>query len=994
MPGTVSSSDNPDTSALATASKHSCWVDTIPRTPHNHFFIRTDYTATSLGPKECWGPALRAYASMVFADTRGAGLFWGPELLAVYNHGLAVCIGAAHPDFMGRGLFEMFPETRSSLEPVLTQARKTGLAADVNDIHLSLERSGFVEETYFVGQYIPLRGDDGDIAGFYNTVFESTTSVVSARRRRVVDLVAAIPPLPVDDTLNAFVQAVQTNPWDVAACMLYSFDETADASTPNLHLCGSIGIPTGHRLAPTEACLGTSSAPLIQAFRKAQSTRKLATLDWSEALMEGIDWCGFGEPSKVVVVCPLITRQSTLGFYVQGVNPRRPFDETMRQSIEDLARQLEAKWASSISKQDLERRQHALEQRASDSEKKLRHLAQSAPVGMVQVGIDCNIQWANDQFYDISGHDRSNPDMAAFRDVLAEDEGQSGVGLLRQLFNGARSEPCELRLRRHWKPPVKEDEDTEATSAWMLVMCFPQMRDGRMQHSLVYVTDISHQKWAEGIQSRNAAAATLAKKRQEEFIDVTCHEMRNPLSAITQLADSIANSTREDQPGDEKGWKIIAEENAASADTIAICAAHQKRVIDDVLMLSRLDAKMLTINPAAEDPANVVSTTIRMFQGETTLNETEIYAEKDSSIDDHAVRFALIDASRLVQVLVNLISNSIKFLTSRTLRKISLRYGAHVAPPESLQTSFGEIDWIEPARGSKPFEALSSYPQNSLYLHFVVQDTGPGIVPDQLKKLFKRFSQASSRSHISYGGSGLGLYICRELVEIQGGRVGVASKPGEGSAFAFYIESRYAPQPEQSPISTPEVPSARNEGTQMQSDSVSTSLPIRDTILPKVLVQGRPAQSPPLVNTAGELNILLVEDNLINQKVLAKQLQREKCNVTVANHGQEALDILETADCWQGTESVEPSVKVDVILMDVEMPVMNGLQCARRIRRLEKEGVMKHLPIIAITSNARQEQQEMALDAGMTGVITKPVTVREVLKKIRELRAGEVPAPP
>ena len=80
--------------------------------------------------------------------------------------------------------------------------------------------------------------------------------------------------------------------------------------------------------------------------------------------------------------------------------------------------------------------------------------------------------------------------------------------------------------------------------------------------------------------------------------------------------------------------------------------------------------------------------------------------------------------------------------------------------------------------------------------------------------------------------------------------------------------------------------------------------------------------------------------------------------------------------------------------MDVEMPVMNGLQCAKRIRQLEKEGIMKHLPIIAITSNARQEQQDMALDAGMTGVITKPVTVRGVLEKIRELRAGDLPVPP
>ena len=108
--------------------------------------------------------------------------------------------------------------------------------------------------------------------------------------------------------------------------------------------------------------------------------------------------------------------------------------------------------------------------------------------------------------------------------------------------------------------------------------------------------------------------------------------------------------------------------------------------------------------------------------------------------------------------------------------------------------------------------------------------------------------------------------------------------------------------------------------------------------------------------------VLLVEDNLVNQRVLRKQLQKAGCSVAVANHGQEALDYLKDTNMWIGNESGND---VHVVLMDLEMPVMDGLACTRRIREWEQEGVVQHVPIIAVTANARKEQIETCLEAGM-----------------------------
>jgi signal transduction histidine kinase len=641
---------------------------------------------------------------------------------------------------------------------------------------------------------------------------------------------------------------------------------------------------------------------LIPLFRHIKATGKpyVLSLDKGnplipQGLFDGIDWQGFGEPSHTMVIFPIMISGDTVGFYVQGTNPRRPYDITSERSITDKVTQLGAKWAASIAREQAYLREQALERRATDSENRLRNMAQNAPLGMYQVGTGSSIEWANDQFYEITGHDRSKPAMADFREILAVEERVKELALSERMLGGATARAVrEIRLNRKWTPPIDASRTTEPADAWILAVTFPLVENGETKMLLGYVTDISRQKWAEDVQTRAAVKA-------EAFLDVTSHELRNPLTAIIQLADSIAKSMEvQPEPG-VHDYQDIAHESAEAASTILACAAHQKRIIDDVLILSRLDSQMLSITPTTASPSTVIDNTMKIFEGVAAQKEIKLSAGRVSdALDLRHVSHVFVDTTRLMQVIINMISNAIKFTSPQPTREISVVYGVRSQRPSHFETPFGDLEWVPAANASKPkITLLDARPEEEqIYVYFLVQDTGPGLAPAEIQRLFLRFSQATTKTNVTYGGSGLGLYICRELAEKQGGRVGVASKEGEGSVFGFYLETKAMTAVEQ--VTAP-------------SKTVGAAI-----------LQPREG-----------IHVLLVEDNLINQRVLVKQLQRAKCAVAVANQGFEALAILEKSGCWQekiaggvvndggALQNGErpKSLPIDVVLMDIEMPV-------------------------------------------------------------------------
>jgi CheY-like chemotaxis protein len=137
------------------------------------------------------------------------------------------------------------------------------------------------------------------------------------------------------------------------------------------------------------------------------------------------------------------------------------------------------------------------------------------------------------------------------------------------------------------------------------------------------------------------------------------------------------------------------------------------------------------------------------------------------------------------------------------------------------------------------------------------------------------------------------------------------------------------------------------------------------------------------------LHILVVEDNLINQRVLCKQLKKLGCTVHAAGHGGEALEHLQNTTYWKNP-LVDPPFKLSLVLMDVEMPIMDGLTCTKRIRALEASGdIIGHIPIIAVSANARREQIEQTRKAGMDDAISKPFRMVDLIPKIRRLAKGQ-----
>jgi len=213
-------------------------------------------------------------------------------------------------------------------------------------------------------------------------------------------------------------------------------------------------------------------------------------------------------------------------------------------------------------------------------------------------------------------------------------------------------------------------------------------------------------------------------------------------------------------------------------------------------------------------------------------------------------------------------------------------------------------------------------------IHFAVRDTGIGIPPDRQDKLFHSFSQVDMSTTRRYGGTGLGLAISRRLVEIMGGRIWVDSSPGEGSTFHFTM---------------PVLASAAG--------------------LPSVEAKAVPAKNPGETNGNGKMRILLAEDNAVNRKVVSQMLRKLGYSADMAEDGLEVLRALERQH-------------YDLILMDIQMPEMDGLEASRQIRKLRPAAEQPH--IIALTAYALDGDRERCLEAGMDSYVSKPVRIEDL----------------
>lgn len=600
-----------------------------------------------------------------------------------------------------------------------------------------------------------------------------------------------------------------------------------------------------------------------------------------------------------------------------------------------------------------------------------------------------NVLYANEAWFRLTEHPRDSFHPLSWYNVIHEGDHAIMDIEWAKLTSGNPVE-FELRLKRPFETNETLNGESVRGERWILAAAYADKHeDGTVKGILGCLTDISRQKWAEGFQSRRTEEAIELKRQQENFMDMTSHEARNPLSAIMLCAESIVTALQEILSTSSARDQIqvpkdTIETNLEGAEIIMACAQHQKRIIDDVLTLSKLDAGLLVICPIECQPDEIIKQSLKMFDSEILKSDISLEYTLLPSYSALNIDWVRLDPSRLLQILINLLTNAIKFTANSETRKITLTVGASIERPNKA------IEGLEYLSDPSPKDPTSPRTDDEVYLSVTVKDTGRGITPDEMRGLFQRFMQASPKTYIKYGGSGLGLFISRELASRQGGRIGVASEPGVGSTFAFYVQSvRCGPPKGKRKVSQhipePETNFGSRKGSKASILSAATTVEeeLQSHVTHDMAVR-KVGELDDLTTT--EHHLLIVEDNLVNQRVMSQQLKRAGYVVTVADHGSAALQHIKKsryADPKNGTP-------LDIVLCDVEMPIMDGLTFMKTVREMEGQGALQgHLPVIAVTANARAEQQAAALEAGMDSVVTKPFRLLELLPELERVRKNE-----
>jgi signal transduction histidine kinase/ActR/RegA family two-component response regulator len=366
--------------------------------------------------------------------------------------------------------------------------------------------------------------------------------------------------------------------------------------------------------------------------------------------------------------------------------------------------------------------------------------------------------------------------------------------------------------------------------------------------------------------------ATAATEAKSGFLATMSHEIRTPMNGIVGVLNLLQST-------------LLNEEQTRLVELALRSSQDLVQITSDILDYSKLEAQKAEIELSDFDLGAVVQDAMALLAPTAANKQLDFASEIALDVPRHLKG----DAFRIRQILLNLLSNALKFTASGSVKVT--------------------IDRVKTADGA-------------VILSFKVRDTGIGLDAAACKRLFSRFSQAEMSTSRRFGGTGLGLAICKQLTELMGGQIGVNSEPGKGSTFWVELPFELASEP---------IPTAKAD----------TSQPLKS------------------------MRLLVAEDNSTNQLIIRAILESLGHQVTIVGNGSEAVDLVQKQT-------------FDLILMDVQMPVMDGPTATREIRRLAHPA--SQLPIIALTANAMPGDRESYVAAGMNDYVSKPIDPKRLIQ--------------